>query len=308
MDASNLLTIIEQLEKITANLRKIANLETTVHNKSRSTSTKQPNLSAFSLPADQLGPMPDYRQAEWPEAVAEKMIVSKDNIAEQKFRALQIVNHIREPIKNKKILDFGCGNGAVPIELAHTAELSVGYDIKSDDFITDRNDAILSTDIEEVIAKGPYDLIILYDVLDHLVGDSPVDMLKSIKEMLHEDGVIFIRTHPWASRTGGHLYEKLNKAFLHLALTPDELAKEGILVESNLKIIRPMAAYELWFDEAGLSTIDKKLKTSTVEPFFSNDIIERIIKINWAGKIDTDTARKIMTNHFIDYKLKPNKN
>ena len=68
-----------------------------------------------------------------------------------------------------------------------------------------------------------------------------------------------------------------------------------------------MAAYELWFKDAGLSISEKKTKAMQVEHFFSDSIIDRINKINWGGKLDNDTIRKIMANHFIDYKLSKSK-
>lgn len=314
MDVSQLKLILSRLEQTVLDLRATIGDHATSSNvqpkpiQSRSTSTKAPNLTAFSVSASELGPMPDYKSADWPDAIDHKMIIKKDNKAEQKFRALQIINHIREPLKDKKILDLGCGNGYVASEAAHSAKLSVGYDIIEDQMWSDHSsdNLILTTDLQKMKENGPYDLIILYDVLDHVVAASPVDIVKMARESLADGGCIFVRTHPWTSRTGGHIYEQYNKAFLHLALTPDEMAREGIEVEANTKVIRPMAAYELWFSEAGLSTIDRKSKTHLVENFFTDSIIDRIVKINWGNKIDYDTARKIMGNHFIDYKLKLN--
>lgn len=315
MDLQQLSLIVSRLEQTVADLKLLLNANTDHKStpakqlKSRSTSTKAPNLSAFSVSASELGPMPDYKSADWPEAIDPKMIIKKDNKAEQKFRALQIINHIREPLKDKKVLDFGCGNGYVAAEASHTAQLSVGYDIQEDSMWADhKSDNLkLTTSLDTVKENGPYDLIIMYDVLDHIVAAAPTDVVKSASELLSEQGVLFIRTHPWTSRTGGHIYEQYNKAYIHLIMTPDEMAKEGIEIEPNSKIIRPMAAYELWFSEANLSVVDRKSKTNLVENHFVDSIMDRIVKINWGNKIDNDTARKIMGNHFIDYKLKRSK-
>ncbi len=315
MDSNKLQQVVIRLDQALSDLKSIIGTETAsvsvsdpIH-KSRSTSTKAPNLSAFSVSAAELGPMPDYKLSDWPEAIDQKMIIKKDNKAEQKFRALQIINHVREPLKDKKVLDIGCGNGYVAAEASHAAKFVLGYDIQEDPMWSDHktNNLKLTTNIEHIKEHGPFDLIILYDVLDHVVATTPLDIIQMAGEALSEDGCIFVRTHPWTSRTGGHIYEQHNKAYVHLILTPDEMAREGIEIEPNTKIIRPMAAYELWFGEANLLVADRKSKTNLVENYFSDTIIDRIVKINWGNKIDFDTARKIMGNHFIDYKLKKNK-
>jgi len=321
VDTERLKSIIGRLEHTLAELKDLANLSAVVKpNQSKSTNAKLPNLSAFSVSSAQLGPIPDYTSAEWPEAIDEAMIIDKNSKAEQKYRALQIINHIKETVRNKKILDFGCGNGYVAAEAAFTARLVVGYDVRKDPMwdnhgylpdiassgrLTNQPYTLdLTTDINKLKEHAPFDLIILYDVLDHVVASTPLEVIKTVRSLLADDGCIFIRTHPWTSRTGGHIYEQYNKAYLHLALTPDEMVKVGIDVDANSKIVRPIAAYELWFKEAGLTVTDRKAKTNMVEPFFDGSLLDRIIKINWGNKIDRDTARKIMSNHLIDYKLK----
>lgn len=312
MNQALLAQTISNLEQNINDLKSILSGDTKAHSKSKTeklSASKAPNLVAYSMPAKELGPIPDYQSNDWPAAVDDDMIIKKTSVAEQKFRALQIINHIKEPLNDKKILDYGCGNGLVAAEASYSAKLAFGYDIKSDDLWleNDKPNLVCSTDPDLVKQNGPYDIIVLYDVLDHAIGQSPLNIVQMASELLADDGVIFIRTHPWTSRTGGHTYENINKAYLHLAITPDELSQIGIQIEPNQKIIRPMAAYELWFKEAGLSVIDKKTKATQVEQFFSDDIIDRIIKINWGGKLDRDTARKIMANHFIDYKLSKSK-
>jgi hypothetical protein len=128
-------------------------------------------------------------------------------------------------------------------------------------------------------------------------------MLIWLRDVLTPNGKIFIRTHPWTARHGGHSYEHINKAFIHLVFTPDELFQSGVKPDHNLKIVRPMATYEKWFVEAGLKITDRNIQAEPVEPFFHGHLLERMIKVTWGGKIDKEQAHKIMTNSFIDYKL-----
>jgi 2-polyprenyl-3-methyl-5-hydroxy-6-metoxy-1,4-benzoquinol methylase len=305
MDENKLKQIISQLEQSVVDLKSMIDKPNNLPKQAAKPQGEKSLLCASSSPVIELGPVPDYKSPDWPKAVHDKMIIKKDNKPDQKFRALQIVNHVREIFNDKKVLDFGCGSGYVAAEAAHVAALSVGYDIHDIELASEQTDELIFTnDIGQVTNKAPYDIIILYDVLDHVVSASPVDIMNIVKGLIARDGTIFVRTHPWTSRTGGHAYETHNKAYIHMALTADELAAENIKLEPNLKIVRPMAAYESWFATARLETISKKSKHDPVDSFFSDDIINRIIKINWDGKMDPDTARKIMSNQFIDYKLK----
>jgi len=267
---------------------------------------KGPKFYATSLSADQLGTPLDFTSSEWPEAINPNMIISSDDESSKEFRALQILSLIKVPLEGKVILDCGCGEGYNSHEMANTAVKVIGFDLKEDAHWPGRSkdNLILTIDKAAVAEYAPFDLIVLYDVADHIVGEEPGDLFKWLSNMLSPEGTMFVRTHPWTSRTGGHLYETTNKAFVHLAFTPDELTKAGIKLDnSNQKIVRPMAVYEQWFKEADLVVQDKKIKVSEVEPFFSGEVMNRIIKINWEGKIEPDVARKIMANHFIDYIL-----
>ena len=267
---------------------------------------KSAKLFASSMSASELGPVPDIDDT-WPIAIDQKMIVSADSDADKQFRALQIVNLIKIPMKGKVVLDCGCGEGHNASEMANVALKVVGYDVKKHDRWSsiNKNNLVFVNGKQSASEHGPYDLIILYDVIDHIINEDPTDLIKHCASLLAKDGRIFIRTHPWASRTGGHYYESMNKAFIHLALTPDEAVKMGIKIkEPNLKVVRPMAAYEQWFKDSGLEIAEKRVKTSEVEPYFNGPIMDRIVKINWGGSVDNDTARKILSNHFIDYVLK----
>lgn len=306
-------SILESLKTIELEIHKIRTALTDNSEALEPKSAKyerQPNrnskLYSNSLPASDLGPMPSITDT-WPMAVDQKMIVSAESESDKQFRALQVSNLIRIPMTNKVVLDFGCGEGHNPSEMANIALKVIGFDIKKHEKWSkiEKNNLIFTDDVRNVDDHGPYDLIVLYDVIDHIVGEDPQELLKRLRNLLAKDGRMFMRAHPWTSRTGGHYYESMNKAFIHLVITPDEAIKSGIKInEPNLKVARPMAAYEQWFKEAGLEVVEKRVKTTEVESFFDGPVMDRIIKINWGGGIDSNTARKIMSNHFIDYVLK----
>jgi SAM-dependent methyltransferase len=262
---------------------------------------------AESLPANLLGPLPDYEGDDWPQAASPYMIVSNKGEAEKQFRALQIVGLIGIPFADKNVLDIGCGEGHIAKEIASQAATVIAYDPRPHSGWDELSNSVLKfTDQKsQVTAGGPYNSIILYDVLDHLEREDPVSFMAWVGSLLAPEGQIFVRAHPWTSRHGSHLYEAgPNRAFLHLALTPDELASAGLeLPWPNLRIVRPMAAYEHIFREAGLKVLERNGHTEPVEPYFSGSVLDRILKVTWRGAVEPEAALKIMQMNFVDYHL-----
>jgi 2-polyprenyl-3-methyl-5-hydroxy-6-metoxy-1,4-benzoquinol methylase len=324
MDKATGELLLQALERVEAALQTIkAIVNDALKNASSTSTTSLPTPSshrvagvtnrkskiqvAESLPAAQLGPIPNVHSEAWPESIPAHMNVANRGDLEKQFRAVQIVSLMQLNLNGKKVLDLGCGEGHVAKEIGNQAKKAVGMDIHSHnswDRLTSRL-VSYTDDRKQAQEWGPYDAIILYDVLDHLEGQDPVGFMTWVASLLADDeSQIFIRTHPWTSKHGSHLYETgLNKAYAHLALTPDELAQMGVDVKPNLRIIRPMAAYEHTFKEAKLKTTDRKGHNEPVDPFFTGDILDRIVKVTWRGQIDLEAALKVMSNQFIDYVL-----
>lgn len=256
--------------------------------------------TAESLPADKLGPAPSKEG--WPLAVQPTLIVKGSG--EKQFRAIQI-SRLLGNFDGKTVLDVGCDEGYLSREIGARAKKVVAYDLKPaktwDKFKTDT----LSFTADKVEVEGAqYDIIVLYDVLDHLAGEDPVKFMAWLNSLLAQGGKVVVRCHPWTSRHGSHLYENgHNHAFYHLALTPDELVQEGVDLQGGFRINRPMAAYEHIFKGAGFKIVERKAFADAVEPFFSGEVLDRIIKVTWKGEIDQAGALKIMSNSFIDYTL-----
>lgn len=262
-----------------------------------------PKYHATSQPQNQLGPTPNIHDENWPQAVDPTMITTTETT--KQFRALQITQ-LLPPHHNHNTLDLGCGEGHTTKEIANTAKKVTGYDHTPHPNWQNqtKDNLILTTNKTTVQEQAPYDTIIIYDVLDHTTNDTPQNLLKWATTLLTPNGTIFLRTHPWTSRTGAHTYETHNKAYIHLALTTEEQIEQNIPQQPNQKITRPMAAYEHWIKEAQLQITDKKVKTTPIEPYITQHLLPRIIKINWNGNLDPNTAQKILTNTYIDYTLK----
>ena len=141
---------------------------------------------------------------------------------------------------------------------------------------------LLTSDFEEVTRHGPYDVILLYDVLDHIIDEDPQTIKESIYGVLKDNGKVHIRCHPWCSKHGTHAYKSLNKAYIHLFFSPEDLAGMGIRTIPTRKIIHPITTYDDWFSKAGFKKIESNVLRDNVEPFFEQeDVLCKIIKDHW---------------------------
>ncbi len=159
----------------------------------------------------------------WPEAVLEFQIADDTSEEDKTDRAEGIIDIlIEESLEGKRFLDFGCGEGhSVKYSSEENASVSVGYDIKSTGKLPWEQDGkfLLTTEFEKVLDKGPFDIVLIYDVLDH--AEDPMDVLLKASSVLSPTGTIYLRCHPFSSRHGGHCYRKLNKAFVHLVFSEE---------------------------------------------------------------------------------------
>lgn len=192
---------------------------------------------------------------------------------------------ISEDLENKKFLDFGCGEGHVPyLAVDEGVAVSVGYDIVAqnwENLTPAKPNNYLTTSFDEVKSRGPYDIILVNDVVDHTNQDI-VEILSNLKNILVDNGSVIIKCHPFTSRHATHLYKDLNKAYMHLVFTEQELekifnGKKGIF---NRGIVKPLATYKYAFDKAGFKIMEERITPkSQVEAFFKTPTIaNRIMK------------------------------
>lgn len=248
---------------------------------------------------------------EWPEAVLSLQIADDNSESDKAERAEGIAEILLPPFSGKKFLDFGCGEGHVAKYVSGEASFSVGYDIKKGQFSNfdwgrREENFLLTTDFNIVASEGPYDIIMIYDVIEHS-STSPSELLSKAKSVLAEDGKIYLRCHPWTGRHGGHAYRKINKAFVHLAFSEEELDHLGVKMEYNRRILFPIGTYNKAIEEAGLiRESEPEIDTQEVESFFEeNPLVKaRILK---SFGLDEWTAEKPvfqMSQCFLDYVLK----
>lgn len=244
----------------------------------------------------------------WPAAVDPALICDIASDSDKLNRAEGILELlIDESIENKKFLDFGCGEGHVPFHAASKKPIiSVGYDIKDDSHWENlKNDkVILTSNIEIVKSNAPYDIILIYDVLDHMESSNMVKVLTQTKDLLSNDGTIYLRFHPFCSRHATHLYHKINKAFMHLIFTTDELHKLGYETPIAANVVFPLHTYSTLIENSHLKVINFNTIREKVDDFFHNDpIIKKRIKTTIHDP-KNDFPDWQCQQQFLDYVLK----
>lgn len=238
---------------------------------------------------------------DFPIAVPEENLCISE---EKKFeRADSILNlFIAEDLSNKRFLDFGCGEGHIVIEsLKRETLFSLGYDIDLSQCKFENDN--FTSNFDDVVKNAPYDVILVHDVLDHIISIDPINALQNLYELLSADGCLYVRNHPWSSRHGGHLYNKLNKSFIHLILDEIELTRcFGIQPDHTLKITTPIETYKQWFNESNLEIKSQLIIRSDVETIFlDNPVIKEKIINQFKN---SDNYIQNLEIDFVEYVLK----
>lgn len=244
----------------------------------------------------------------WPEAVNPHLICDPNSDEEAMERGRGIVElMIEDELKDLRVLDFGCGNGHVPfLATQYGAAVAVGYDVKSSNRWGNyeyRDNLLFTTNFEEVKQHGPYNVIVMFDVLDHVEGETSQEVLKKAASVLAENGKIYMRVHPWVSRHGTHLYHDMNKAYMHLVFSESELRQiipHSDHEVSSVGVIYPLKTYGDLITNAGLKVQTHREITQKVDAFFKiPKVAERIMRHTRTEKFPEFQ----MSMEFIDYKL-----
>ena len=224
----------------------------------------------------------------WPEAVYDKFIVRNDK--DIKFRADSIVNHYIGSNNKVKFLDYGCGDGSCVDAARSEGIIGYGFDIIKNDSWGN----FCYNDFNDVANNGPYDMILLYDVLDHCRDIS--DIFNKIRSIIHKGSVVKCRLHPWVSKHGGHYYKKLNKAYVHLFLEYDYC--EHFVV----KTFNPLSYYMKNFYDFGFNIDKMNIRRKSLE-FIRNKSLINILNRKYGEHIDLNYVDEVLSIDFIDVDL-----
>lgn len=249
---------------------------------------------------DKLAELTDLRvlakTKNWPIAIDEKISVIE--------HLRKFVETISVSLKGKNVLEFGCCDSELAAILKNEcgAKKVVSYDLELCKFRqnTISDQGVIYTDNFRIVQQNStYDIIVINDVLDHI--EKPVYWLKQLNPLMIENSRIFIRFHPFTSRNGTHLADQMNKAYMHLVFSDDELATFGIANKFTRKITDLQVSYERFIEESGFKILNQNIKKTPVEILFSTDdrIANRIRR-----NLQTDkNINDIIEIEYIDYEL-----
>ena len=146
--------------------------------------------------------------------------------------------------KKEKALDIGCAAGDfIEVLMRNGWKDLEGIELDTTmiDKLRKKNIAVSTTPIEKIEVKKKYDLITLFDVVEHLPGLS--EAIQKLHDILEEDGIIALITPDYSS-TQRKLFGKRwfqYKPYEHIQyFTPDTLARA--LKPHGLKIVHHSAS------------------------------------------------------------------
>jgi SAM-dependent methyltransferase len=235
----------------------------------------------------------------WPEAVPSffpQQVSDKD----QKNRARAVLDTVLDRrIEGLKLLDYGCGDGWTTQEASLRGAKATGYDI----VVSPTWKQFIGPEYTDLISQLPdnhYDIIFLYDVLDHAVDAEAV--VQDAHRCLAPGGTVYVRCHPWTAKHATHLYKQgINKAYFHLFLTWDEIRD---LINQYPVFTRhekePLEAYHWWFRD--FEIVKERSVIEPVHEFFHVPAFKQLL-IAEQGLEDVERFLKLMEVQFVDFKL-----
>jgi SAM-dependent methyltransferase len=240
----------------------------------------------------------------WPVAIPQHQASAKATEADNINRANAVLDScLATSVEGAHFLDYGCGDGYIASQVAMRGANSItGYDIVPSDHWQRLDNEIVkyTTDVNDLTPKG-YNIIFLYDVLDHCAD--PIGVMSHIKYLAKPGAIVYVKCHPWTSRHASHLPKYgLNYAYMHMFLSHEELVDRGFKplftrIEKN-----PMEAYHWWFKD--FKIIKEKPIYDGVNGFFHEPAFKELLAVEQQLKPDEiDPFLERMKLQYIEYTL-----
>ena len=235
----------------------------------------------FDFPKDEETLFEILTSEYWPEAVDPTNIIETD--WDKLIRAKSIINNLLPELDGKTLLCVG--------DCPKVVEVAKDRAKSADHIGINRMQS-------EALCKK-YDIILLYDVLDHISTQKRLTLINIAKNMLAPDGLIVCRCHPWTSIHGGHCYHRLNKAYANMFLGYRLNEYQDISVD---KIPNPVDYYDKFFQDCGLDIVKVDKLTDKIPEMIDQDDIIAYLSVKY--DMVPSNLRSSMQIVFMDYCLK----
>jgi SAM-dependent methyltransferase len=211
--------------------------------------------------------------------------VALDDLAEGALRRLRQVERAGVPLRGARVLEIGCGAGALSRVLAEEYDCEVvGLDIVTkpawDQLKGPRVDLrvqdISTGDIEGL---GQFDAIVSFVVLEHVVH--PFAMLTSVEKLLRPGGRAYLSGNLYRGPMASHRYREVYFPWPHLLFTDDVfrqyyetvLNRPGVRASWVNKLTH--AHYETYLSAIGFT----RYSTTLSPPRFDEAFYERFADV-----------------------------
>lgn len=241
----------------------------------------------------------------WPPAVPDFLMTMATDNDQQKRATAVMDTTLDRSLDGLNFLDYGCGDGWITKSAINRgAAVATGYDIVRSEVWAKHQGKAKFTSVYHELERNFYDVVFLYDVLDHCAD--PDGLLKLVRQCMKKDAVAFVRCHPWTSRHATHLFKQgVNKAYLHLFL---EWAEIRALSNQDPVFTRtekgPLEAYRWWFRDCNI--LKETMTTEPVHEFFHVPAFKELLASEQKIPLEKiDEFLKLMEIQFVDYVLTP---
>jgi len=206
-------------------------------------------------------------------------------------------------IKDKIILDFGCGSGYGSYMLSKHAKKvdAIDYSPTSIEYARSRYNnhninynvlnACLSEEVFRVLEQNKYDIIVTFDVIEHL--DKYFDYLENIKKLLKNDGILIIGC---PNRLQTFEWRKEWEKFHIQEFTPYQLRKILSFYFTNVILVGQDFRDEM-VKEENKRIILKSYKRNFIKRFIPKSILfflyKNYMKIFKKNKVNKDDTKNI---------------
>jgi len=192
---------------------------------------------------------------------------------------LKIVKKLLQPLKNKALLDFGCGDGRFEYEVKNQGCKAVGIDYskKALDFARAFNPEsdFKGIDIRKFSPKQKFDCIVSIETLEHIPPKELPGIIIKLSKILKKDGKLVItvpsKNLPLSPKHYQHFNEESIKAYLEKEFSVEKIRGHYKLGLAQ-KIFRGINGLGRWLEAINRTGKFSRAYSEFAWRFFKNHV------------------------------------